>query len=79
MPEAGNTWVSVIVPVWHEPDLAARLGNLWQHGPGEVIVVDGDPAATSLAGLESSRYRTLISPRPGRGPQLRAGAEAARG
>ncbi|HEY9843335.1 MAG: TIGR04283 family arsenosugar biosynthesis glycosyltransferase [Candidatus Sericytochromatia bacterium] len=79
MPEAGHPSISVIVPVWHEPDLASRLGDLWQHGPGEVIVVDGDPAGSSLAGLESSRYRTLISPRPGRGPQLRAGAEAAQG
>lgn len=73
---------SVVIPVFGE---AAGIDALIDHarvvGYGqdvELVVVDGDPAASTLAALTRDGVTTLTSP-PGRARQLNAGARAASG
>ncbi|HKK13830.1 MAG TPA: TIGR04283 family arsenosugar biosynthesis glycosyltransferase [Gammaproteobacteria bacterium] len=74
-------WVSVIVPTLNEADCIvatlSRLQGLRRRGH-EVIVVDGGStdATRALAGPLADR---VLRTRRGRGRQMRAGAEAARG
>jgi len=74
--------VSVIVPVLAE---GARIGALVDHlrvvGYGtslEIVVVDGDPAGSTLAALDRAGIVTLTAPQ-GRASQQNAGAAAASG
>jgi len=74
--------VSVIVPVLAE---GARINALVDHlrvvGYGtslEILVVDGDPAGSTLAALDRTGIVTLTAPR-GRASQQNAGAAAASG
>ena len=74
--------ISVIVPVLAE---GARIGALVDHlrvvGYGtalEIVVVDGDPAGSTLAALDRTGIVTLTAPR-GRASQQNAGAAAASG
>lgn len=79
--------LSVIIPVYRETDRIGqtldRLTALSIPVSHEIIVVDGEPGASTLAYL-SSRSRSgprlcpISSPR-GRGTQLNAGAKASRG
>ncbi|EHJ47741.1 glycosyl transferase family 2 [Solidesulfovibrio carbinoliphilus subsp. oakridgensis] len=73
---------SVVTPVLGE---AGRINDLVDHirmsGYGlalEIIVVDGDPASSTLAALSREGVLGLTAPR-GRASQLNAGAAAARG
>jgi rSAM/selenodomain-associated transferase 2 len=69
--------LSVIIPTLnaahHLPDCLARLSNV-----GEVIVVDGGSRDETIAIAEAAGARVVVAPK-GRGPQLSAGGEAARG
>ncbi|MGD9610251.1 MAG: TIGR04283 family arsenosugar biosynthesis glycosyltransferase [Desulfovibrionaceae bacterium] len=74
--------VSVIVPVLAE---GARISALVDHlrvvgygTPLEIVVVDGDPAGSTLAALDRTGIVTLTAPR-GRASQQNAGAAAASG
>ena len=74
--------LSVIVPVLHEAAaIVAAVDALFREAgplPVEVVVVDGDAEGSTLAALRDERVRRITAPK-GRGSQLRAGAEAARG
>jgi rSAM/selenodomain-associated transferase 2 len=72
--------ISIIVPTLDEerslaPLLKALRAEEVEH---EIIVVDGGSADRTVAVARARRARVLAAP-PGRGGQLRAGAEAARG
>lgn len=76
--------VSIIIPVLHEGErLLASLEHLAASAAGvlyEVIVVDGDPAGSTIAHLRDHQpsVRSLIAP-PGRGVQMNWGAQVAQG
>ena len=71
--------VSIVVPVLDEQDaIAGLLDHVAAHFPScEVVVVDGG-SRDATAERASGRARVVTAPR-GRGPQLNAGAAAARG
>jgi rSAM/selenodomain-associated transferase 2 len=71
--------VSIVVPVLDEQDaIAGLLDHLAAHFPScEVVVVDGGSRDATVE-RASGRARVVTAPR-GRGPQLNAGAAAARG
>lgn len=82
--------ISIVIPVYREPDLIQSIERLLQqtYPEFEVLVIDSDPAGQSIAPLQQAqaaqpeRYRrlkTAISPKPGRGPQMNLGAEQAQG
>jgi|AMWB02.1.fsa_nt_gi rSAM/selenodomain-associated transferase 2 len=72
--------ISVIIPVLGEQlRINGVIDHLSQVAPDcEIIVVDGDPAGTTLAIITSTRVIRLAAPR-GRGSQLSAGAGRATG
>ncbi|MCG8615136.1 MAG: TIGR04283 family arsenosugar biosynthesis glycosyltransferase [Desulfobacterales bacterium] len=79
--------LSVIIPVYRETAGISRtletLLNLSIPVPHEILVVDGEPGASTLAYLTDreiadERIRPIISPK-GRGTQLNTGAKASRG
>lgn len=73
--------VSVIIPVLDEPDIQHFLTQLYARFPEvlfEVIVVDGEPEGRSIASIDRPDVITLVANR-GRGPQMNAGARAAKG
>lgn len=70
--------ISVIIPVLHEQE---RINEVISHLelPGQqVIVVDGDPAGSTLTVITHPAVITLTAPK-GRGSQLAAGARIAGG
>lgn len=72
--------LAVIIPVWQEKQLVDCLTALLSELPpaSEVIVVDGDAFGSSLRDLpQKPGLLPLISPRKGRGYQLRFGVEHA--
>lgn len=79
--ETGRPFVSVVIPALNAAArLPACLEAVAAGGDlvGEVIVVDGGSADETVAIAERNGARVLTAP-PGRGGQLKAGAEAARG
>jgi rSAM/selenodomain-associated transferase 2 len=73
---------SIIVPVLNEADrINALIEHLSRQGfgiPYEVIVVDGDLQGSTVKAIKSKDVVTLITEK-GRGRQMNAGAEVARG
>ena len=76
--------LSIIIPVLHEEaqisfclDHLARIAGDIRY---EVVVVDGDAEGSTLKGI-GERYSDVVQvySRPGRGTQLNAGAQVARG
>ena len=76
--------LSIIIPVLHEEDricfcldhLARTAGDI----RCEVIVVDGDAEGSTLAEIGEQHHDVFqVRSRPGRGTQLNAGAQVARG
>ena len=73
--------ISVIIPVYREPGIAALLKDLRSRpdaGEMEIIVSDGAPGADTLPLVPEDLALRLHAP-PGRGAQLGAGADRARG
>lgn len=71
--------LSIVIPALNATrSLPDCLASLEEAAPGEVILVDGGSTDGSVALAESRGARVIVSP-PGRGPQLGAGGEAARG
>ncbi|MDY0269790.1 TIGR04283 family arsenosugar biosynthesis glycosyltransferase [Trichloromonas sp.] len=72
--------LSVVIPVWHEQerinDLIGQLRD--QDAASEIIVVDGDRAASTLAVIGDPDVLRLTAVK-GRGSQLAAGVAAATG
>lgn len=78
----GTPEFSFVVPAWHEE---SNIGPLVDHirrldgdSHCEIIVVDGDPAGSTLAALDDHGVKRLQA-RKGRAHQMNAGAEAATG
>lgn len=74
-------WLSAVVPVLDERD---RLPGLVDHlvarlGVEQVVVADGGSRDGTRAWLGAQRDLVVVDAPRGRGPQLRAGAEAADG
>ena len=73
--------ISIIIPVYREPGITSLLEDLRSRpdaGEMEIIVSDGAPGADTLDLIPEGRAVRLHSP-PGRGAQLGAGADRARG
>ncbi len=72
--------VSIIVPVLNEAGIiaetVAHLTDACRQFNSEIIIVDADPAGSTICHVDSNQVRTLAGPR-GRGRQMNAGAEAA--
>lgn len=74
-------YLSVVIPVYREPDLDALLMHLRQTLPAagyEIIVSDGEPGHSTLQDLADPTVVRVRS-RPGRGAGLADGAARARG
>ncbi len=76
-----HPWLSVVVPVLDErAHIAAVVRHARERLPGtEVIVVDGGSSDGTWEALASLPVDHRLQTAPGRGIQLAAGAEAARG
>ena len=71
--------VSVIIPVINEADnIAEVVGNAWQAGADQVIVVDGG-SSDATKRITKQLDCQLIECEPGRGVQLDAGARQSTG
>ena len=74
-------YLSVVIPVYREPDLETLLAHLRRILPAagsEIIVSDGEPGYSTLRSLPDSDVVRVHS-RPGRGRGLADGAAQARG
>jgi rSAM/selenodomain-associated transferase 2 len=75
--------VSVIIPVLHEQaainDTIAHLRAIGSDEMEEIIVVDGDPDADTLKGIEDGGVRRRLAAGAGRAAQMNAGAAVAQG
>ncbi len=73
---------SVIIPVFNEEaainHALEHVGSLRETGASEIIVVDGDPAGTTIANIRDGNVITTTA-KKGRGNQMNAGAVLARG
>ncbi len=71
--------ISVVIPTWKEAGSIGQCVRRAREVGDEVVVVDASsPDETARLAAEAGA-RVLASPRPGRGPQLHAGATAATG
>lgn len=81
-PMSFSPQISLIVPVYHEPDLRPWLQALFEgqtYPDFEVILVDGDPSGSSLPLQPLPRVVSLVSAQAGRAAQMNHGAQAAQG
>jgi rSAM/selenodomain-associated transferase 2 len=74
--------ISIILPVLHEAGTIntaiAHLRDLQQDRPLEIIVVDGDPAGSTLQAIQDDDIVRAVS-EPGRALQMNRGASLAQG
>ncbi len=77
-PEAPRRLLSVVIPTLESADCLARTMASIEPAGGEVIVVDGG-SRDGTAALADSLGAKVMTATTGRGAQLAAGAEAARG
>lgn len=74
--------ISVIIPVLEEREIISgcihRIYNIRTDVKYEIIVVDGDPAGSTINTLPEYHIKKIISP-PGRGVQMNRGASVAEG
>ena len=74
--------LSIIMPVLGEADrinaALARAAEAAGNVPHEIIVVDGDPAGATRAAVTAPAVKKITA-RPGRGPQMNAGAAVSGG
>lgn len=74
--------VSVIVPVFHEADrineTIAHIRRIDGAGDCEVVVVEGDPARSTIDAIDGHEVETIVASK-GRAQQMNAGAAASRG
>jgi rSAM/selenodomain-associated transferase 2 len=77
-----QTRISIIVPVLHEAGTIQgtikQLHDLQQDNQLEIIIVDGDPAGSTLQAITDNGVVQLLS-EPGRARQMNRGASRARG
>jgi uncharacterized protein len=75
--------LSIIIPVLHEGDRIGpcldHLAQIAEDIPYEVIVSDGDPQGSTLSAIPPEHDRVEVRSSVGRGAQLNAGAQMARG
>jgi rSAM/selenodomain-associated transferase 2 len=80
--ELNSVRFSIIVPVLQEVErinaFLERLLCLKSSNPYEIIVVDGDPASSTINAIANSHVIKIASP-AGRGRQMNAGAGVAKG
>ncbi len=77
-PAPGGPAVSVVVPTLNEAAVLGRTLGALPPGFAEVIVADGGSTDATVAIAQAHGARVTVSP-PGRGPQMNAGAAAAKG
>jgi rSAM/selenodomain-associated transferase 2 len=74
--------ISIILPVLHEAGnintVITHLRDLQQNSPLEIIVVDGDPAGSTLQAIRDDGIVRVLS-EPGRARQMNRGASRAQG
>ncbi len=74
--------ITVLIPALNEatalPDTLARLANLCPPAD-EILLVDGGSTDETCAIATAAGVRVLISPKPGRGPQINFGVNSALG
>jgi rSAM/selenodomain-associated transferase 2 len=74
--------ISVIIPALFEQETINRtIASLYGHGFAgalEIIVVDGDPHASTLSSIEDTRVKKVLSEK-GRASQMNKGASMAHG
>lgn len=77
-----RTLISIILPVLHEAGtittVIAHLRDLQQNSSVEIIVVDGDPAGSTLQAIQDDGIVRTLS-EAGRARQMNRGASLARG
>jgi rSAM/selenodomain-associated transferase 2 len=77
-PSPAGPAVSVVVPTLNEAAVLARTLEALPTGFAEVVVADGGSTDATVAIAREHGARVTASP-PGRGPQMNAGAAAAKG
>ena len=74
--------ISVVLPVLHEAGninaVITHLRGLQQNNPLELIVIDGDPAGSTLQAIRDNNIVRVLS-EPGRARQMNQGASLAQG
>lgn len=74
--------ISVVLPVLHEAGninaVITHLRGLQQNSPLEIIIVDGDPAGSTLQAVRDNGIVRVLSG-PGRARQMNCGASVAQG
>jgi len=78
MSTANNVTCSIIIPVYNEEQHINSLINQVFNPACEIIVVDGNPTANTLQAITHPDVIKITSP-AGRGIQLNAGAQKAKG
>lgn len=74
------TDISVVIPTWNEQTrIADAIGSAAAAGAGEIVVSDGGSQDDTVAVARRAGATRVIQAEPGRGSQLAAGANAARG
>lgn len=71
---------SIIIPVWREaeaaPGVVSHVRERFKNYPYEIIIVDGEPEATTLQHLQPAEGLLLLRSAKGRGVQIATGVAA---